>query len=188
MDGTSGRNQHYEGIHATITQQTGERHDLLLGINRQLASTAAANVEHFDKLQQEIRTIWNSSPLGKEKPALLDALLLHAIGTNSDHASTMKLTHVLLGELKAHVTEVAAGLRQLDKLSHENQEQYLVLCLEMSNEAIQMAGGAEQWEKLDEPERMQHEEIARERAAQRLGHVAFDELPTHRQSIIRLWV
>lgn len=188
MDGTSDRNQHYEGIHANVTAANGARCDLLLGLNRQLASTAVANVEHFDSLQREIRTIWNSSPLGKSEPALIDALLVRAVGTNSDHASTMKATHRLLGELKAHVQEVADGLRQLEVLESEDQEKYLVLCAEMANEAIQMAGGEESWEAMDSNEQKRREEIARERVAQRLGHMAFIEMPQHRQAIVRLWM
>lgn len=185
-DGTSDRNQHYQAHHMSVKDTNGDCRTMFLGMLKQNTHTAAQNAHDWEiSIFEDIRAVWNASPLAQDNTVAQDQIFALICGLNSDHASEMKLTARKIQEIKQRIDRVKRGQLVIQGMTQEQLREH---SQEVSSRCIEDAGGSDCWEQLSDTEHQSRTAAAQDAVAQRLGQQCFAQLPQAEQQSVDFWL
>ncbi|KZV99190.1 hypothetical protein EXIGLDRAFT_699602 [Exidia glandulosa HHB12029] len=184
-DGTTDRNQHYQGAHMSIKHADSTCESLFLSIHRQHSHTAEQQADDLDKDMDDALQVYADSPLALERPVEKREWMQLWVGVNSDHASEMKKTSVVLHERNQRFDRITRGHDALDQLPDEEYER---ICDETYSYLMTCAGGYDAWVALSFAEQQKQFSEAMDTVAYKIGQDCFNALPPWQRESIDLWV
>ncbi|KZV79515.1 hypothetical protein EXIGLDRAFT_782180 [Exidia glandulosa HHB12029] len=184
-DGTTDRNQHYQGAHMSVKHVDDSCESLFLSLHRQHSHTAEQQAEDLDKDMDQALQIYADSPLALERPVEKRDWMTLWVGVNSDHASEMKKTSEVCKEKVQRFDRITRGHDALNELP---DEEYIRIGDETYSYLIECAGGYDSWVALDTAEQEKRFSEAMDTVAYRIGLDCFNALPPWQRESIDLWV
>lgn len=162
-DGTTHRSINYESTHLNVhapDTYSPEGYgnltpkvrfaEVCIEANHRASTQVEGELAHFRTLTDTfVRSPLVAIAESANQPVTENSMFLKWVGTHGDHAEDQKAKHRMLGEVKKENLEKALSEKELYSRTIAEQEK---LFQQMEDDAIEQAGGQNEWDALSEAE------------------------------------
>jgi hypothetical protein len=178
-DGTTIRHRTFESRHITFSTPTYESDPSkpakviktrVLAVSTAVNHTSDTQLRGLKEIVEKTYKIYNDSPLGQSKPALVVSFAANIRGLGSDHAEDQKK---LSRGVKEWMITSSKYLEGLKIVASKPLQELVPIILQAGKRKMHEVGGSEVWDELTEVEREEHNKQAMEEVIEKFGAEAW---------------